>query len=180
MGDLLRCFVGDNIKTWDSIICQAEFAHNRAANLSTSFSQFQVVYGSLPRCLADLARTPDRTRFHGQTCDFVEEFAAIHELVHSNLETSTTKQKSDLVWAVLTKDRFKPGTYNKLKSRKIGPLTIAEKINNNAYRLQLPPHMNIANVFNVKHLVPYVAEDEAENKAENSRSNFFLTSGDMM
>lgn len=198
LGDLIRCLVGDNIKTWDSILCQAEFAHNRAVNRSTCFSPFQVVYGNVPRCPADLALTPDKTRFHGRACDFVEEFAAIHELVHSNLETSSAKYKSDvdahrrdvqfvvgdLVWEVLTKDRFRPGTYNKLKSRKIGPLTIVEKINNNAYRLKLPPDMNIADVFNVKHLVPYVAEDEAEgaaeNEAENSRSNFFLTSGDLM
>ncbi|CAL9241813.1 unnamed protein product [Arabidopsis halleri] len=112
------------------------------------------------------------------------------ENVHSNLEISTAKYKSvadvhrrnvefkvgDLVWAVLTKDRFKPGTYNKLKSRKIGPLEIVEKINNNAYRLKLPPHMHTADVFNVKHLVPFEAEDEDEN----SRANFLLTSGDLM
>lgn len=75
LGDLLRCLVGDNIKTWDYILCQA---HNRAVNRSTCFSPCQVIYGSLPRCPADLALTPDRTRFHGRACDFVEEFTAIH------------------------------------------------------------------------------------------------------
>jgi len=149
-----------------------------------------VVYGLLPRCPADLGISPDRTRFHGRACDFVDDFAAVHEKVHSNLEIATEKYKKaddahrrdvtfnvgDLVWAVLTKDRFKPGTYNKLKSRKIGPLQVLEKINNNAYRLQLPPHMQTADVFNVKHLVPYVASEEAEY----SRTNFLSTPGDLM
>ncbi|KAL1218313.1 hypothetical protein V5N11_022857 [Cardamine amara subsp. amara] len=193
LGDLLRCLVGDHIKSWDLVLCQAEFAHNRAVNRSTGFSPFQVVCGYLPRCPADLALSPDRTRFHGRACDFVEDFAALHEQVHSNLETATRKYKSavdihrrdvqfevgDLVWAVLTKDRFKPCTYNKLKSRKIGPLEIVEKINNNAYRLKLPPHMNTADVFNVKHLVPFIAEDGVDD-TQNLRSNFLLTPGDLM
>lgn len=190
LGDLLRCLVGDNIKSWDYVICQAEFAHNRAVNRSTGFSPFQVVYGFLPRVSLDLGVSPDRTRFHGRACDFVDQFAELHEKVHTNLEASSQKYKAaadvhrqdvqfnvgDLVWAVLTKDRFKPVTYNKLKSRKIVPLEILAKINNNAYRLRLPPHMNTANVFNVKHLVPYVASDVDEN----SGTNFLLTPGDLM
>ena len=65
----------------------------------------------------------------------------------------------DFVWAVLTKDRFPVGEYNKLAARKIGPLEILEKINPNAYRLKLPSHMHTSNVFNVKHLVPYRGEN---------------------
>jgi len=41
-------------------------------------------------------------------------------------------QVGDFVWAVLTKDRFSVGEYNKLSARKIGPLEIIEKINPNA------------------------------------------------
>ncbi|CAE5963235.1 unnamed protein product [Arabidopsis arenosa] len=184
LGDLLRCLVGDNIKSWDRVLCQAEYAHNRAVNRSTGFSPFQVVYGLLPRSPSDLGLNPDRSRFHGRACDLVEEFASIHQQVQTNLEAATSKYKldadnhrrevsfqvGDLVWAVLTKDRFKPGTYNKLKARKIGPLEILEKINNNAYRLQLPPHMNISDVFNVKHLVPYLADESAANSRSNSFS----------
>ncbi|KAG7552856.1 Reverse transcriptase domain [Arabidopsis thaliana x Arabidopsis arenosa] len=181
LGDLLRCLVGDNIRSWDKVLCQAEFAHNHAVNRSTGFSPFKVVYGSSPRGPLDLSVVPDRTRFHGRACDVVEEFTIIHEQVHANLEASTSKYKAaadehrrdvqfqvgDLVWAVLTKDRFPASTYNKLKARKIGPLEVLEKINNNAYRLRLPPHMHTANVFNVKHLFPYVPDDDNENSGTN-------------
>ncbi|XP_042404621.1 uncharacterized protein LOC121994759 [Zingiber officinale] len=47
----------------------------------------------------------------------------------------------DMVWAVLTRDYFPVGEYNKLKDRKIGPLKTLEKIDDNAYRLRLPSHL---------------------------------------
>ena len=74
----------------------------------------------------------------------------------------------DYVWAVLTKDRFSAGEYNKLSARKIGPLEIIEKINPNAYRLKLPSHIRTADIFNVKHFLPYIGDDSDE---ENSRAN---------
>jgi hypothetical protein len=37
------------------------------------------------------------------------------------------------VWAILKKDRFPVGEYNKLAARKLGPIEIIEKINPNAY-----------------------------------------------
>ena len=81
----------------------------------------------------------------------------------------------DFVWAVLTKDRFSVGEYNKLSARKIGPVEVVEKINANAYRLKLPSHIRTTDVFNVKHLIPYRgdnSDDEAVGSM-NSGSNSF-------
>ena len=77
----------------------------------------------------------------------------------------------DLVWAVLTRDRFPAGDYNKLKERKIGPCEVLQKINDNAYRLRLPSHLRTSDVFNVKHLSPYV--EEFDDEAMNSRASSF-------
>jgi hypothetical protein len=73
------------------------------------------------------------------------------------------------VWAILTKDRFPVGEYNKLTARKVGPIEIITKINPNAYRLKLPSHIKTSDVFNVKHLVPFI-EDSSEEDT-NSRTN---------
>ena len=62
------------------------------------------------------------------------------------------------MWAVLTKDRFPVGEYNKLSAKKIGPVEIVEKINFNAYLLKLPSHIRTADLFNVKHLVPFTGD----------------------
>ncbi|PKI45864.1 hypothetical protein CRG98_033744 [Punica granatum] len=74
----------------------------------------------------------------------------------------------DFVWAVLTKDRFSAGHYYKLAARKIGPVEIVEKINSNADRLILPSHIRTADVFNVKHLIPYTGDSKGD---DDSRTN---------
>ncbi|KAF7127578.1 hypothetical protein RHSIM_Rhsim11G0031000 [Rhododendron simsii] len=62
-------------------------------------------------------------------------------------------------------DRFPEGEYNKLKTRKIGPVEVIEKINLNAYRLKLPSHVRTADVFNVKHLVPFRGDSSSDEDA---------------
>ena len=64
------------------------------------------------------------------------------------------------------------GDYNKLSAKKIGPVEIIEKINPNAYRLKLPTHIRTADVFNVKHLIPYFGDSSDDDAIGNLRANF--------
>ncbi|PKI45516.1 hypothetical protein CRG98_034034 [Punica granatum] len=73
-------------------------------------------------------------------------------------------------------DRYPAGEYNKLSTRKIGLVEIVEKINSIAYRLKLPSHIRTADVFNVKHLIPYTSDSSDDN---NSRQ-ILATHGRMM
>ena len=73
------------------------------------------------------------------------------------------------MWPILTKDRFPIGEYNKLAACKIGPVEIVKKINANAYQLKLPSHIRTADVFNIKHLVPFIENSLEEDT--NSRAN---------
>ncbi|KAF8100256.1 hypothetical protein N665_0228s0011 [Sinapis alba] len=132
-------------------------------------------------CLADLATLPDKTRIHGEALDFVTKVQDIHQMASSHLTTSASKFKADadkkqrkllfepgdLVWVVLTKDRLPAGKYNKLKSHKIGPVEVLERVNPNADRVRLPPHHNTANVFNVKHLFPYRGDNDDPDSWSN-------------
>ena len=72
------------------------------------------------------------------------------------------------MWAVLTKERFPVGEYNKLSAKKIGPVEIIEKINRNTYRLKLPSHKRTVDVFNVKHLVLFIGDSSDDS---DSRPN---------
>ena len=67
------------------------------------------------------------------------------------------------MWAFLTKDRFPVGEYNKLSTKKIGPVEIIQKINSNAYRLKLHSHIRTADIFNVKHLVPFTGDSSDDS-----------------
>ena len=98
---------------------------------------------------------PDKTRIHGKAATFVSGLQEVHQAVHDNFLKAASKYKQainkkrqhiefdmgDYVWAVLTKDRFPVGEYNKLSAKKIRPVEIVEKINSNAYRLKLPSHI---------------------------------------
>jgi hypothetical protein len=79
-------------------------------------------------------------------------------------------EEGDFVWAVLTKDRFLVGEYNKLAAHKIGLVEIVKKINPNAYQLKLPSHIKTSDVFNIKHLVPFTGDSLDEDV--NLRVNF--------
>lgn len=72
-----------------------------------------------------------------------------------------------MVWVYLTIERLPLRDYNKLKSKKVGPCEILKRINPNAYKVQLPPHLCTSNVFNVKHLSPYHDDNEAPNLRMN-------------
>ena len=73
----------------------------------------------------------------------------------------------DLVWAYFTRDRMPAHTYIKLKSIKVGPLEVLERINDNAYRLKLPADINTSDVFNVKHLSRYVPANTGSDSGSN-------------
>lgn len=186
LGNLLRCLVGDNLKSWDLKLPQAEFAHNSALNRSTSLSPFEVVYGLIPRGPTDLLPLPTSSNSDRRAADFITDIQRVHGQTKTRLESATVEYKSradthrrhvlfkvgDLVWAVLTKDRFPQHEYNKLAARKIGPVEIVEVINPNAYRLRLPPNLRTSDVFNIKHLFPYLGENATTDEAHyDSRPN---------
>jgi hypothetical protein len=78
-------------------------------------------------------------------------------------------EEGDLMWAILSKDRFLLGEYNKLVARKVGSVDVIKKINPNTYQLKLSSHIKTSDIFNVKHLVPFI-EDSSDVDA-NSRTN---------
>ncbi|PKI43333.1 hypothetical protein CRG98_036313 [Punica granatum] len=183
LGNLLQSLVGEHVKSWDLKLCRVEFAHNHAVNRSTGFSPFQVVYVVVPKGPLDLIPLPNRPKVHGKAPDFVDSLREVHQAVYDHLTAANAGYKQvadkkrrfvefevgDFVWAILTKDRYPTGEYNKLSARKIGPVEVTEKINPNAYRLKLPSHIRTADVFNVKHLIPYIGDslDDDDSRANS-------------
>ena len=69
----------------------------------------------------------------------------------------------DLVWLHLTKGRFPSRRKNKLMPRGDGPFKVLEKVNDNAYKVELPRDMGVSPTFNMGDLTPYLEDDDGED-----------------
>ncbi|RVW97795.1 Retrovirus-related Pol polyprotein from transposon 297 [Vitis vinifera] len=58
LGNLLRCIVRDQLRKWDNVLPQAEFAFNSSTNRTTGYSPFEVAYGLKPKQPVDLIPLP--------------------------------------------------------------------------------------------------------------------------
>jgi hypothetical protein len=58
-------------------------------------------------------------------------------------------EPGDLVWLHLRKERFSELRKSKLMSRVADPFKILAKINDNAYKLELPPEFGVSPSFNI-------------------------------
>ena len=72
----------------------------------------------------------------------------------------------DLVWIHLSKDRFPNKKSQKLSPRADGPFRVLDRINNNAYRLELPGDYGVSATFNISDLSPYVSDDSSEDPSD--------------
>jgi hypothetical protein len=71
----------------------------------------------------------------------------------------------DLVWVHLRKDTLPNLQKFKLMPRAAGAFKVLEKINDNAYKLELPPEFGVSPTFNILDLKPYLGEeDELESR----------------
>jgi hypothetical protein len=67
----------------------------------------------------------------------------------------------DLVWLHLRKDRFPNLHKSKLMPRVDGPFKVIEKINDNAYKLELPANFGtVSPTINIADLKPYFGEED--------------------
>ncbi|KAF3649084.1 hypothetical protein FXO38_17853 [Capsicum annuum] len=76
----------------------------------------------------------------------------------------------DWVWVHLRKDRFPSLRNSKLMPRGDGPFQVLERINDNAYKIDLPPEYQVHNTFNVRDLsqVETVEDGNDPNLRTNS------------
>ena len=58
------------------------------------------------------------------------------------------------------KERFPDLRKSKLMPRAAGPFKILEKINDNAYKLELPQDFGVSPTFNISDLWPYLGEED--------------------
>ena len=170
---LLRSTIGKNMKNWVDCIPFIEFAYNRAQHSATKMSPFEAAYSFNPKTPLDLKPLPpaETISLTGEAkAAYVKE---LHQKVKENLEKRTeqytkhaNKGRKDVVfepgewvWLHMRQERFPNQRSSKLKPRGDGPFQVIERINNNAYRLDLPGELNVSSTFNVTDLSPCFADE---------------------
>ena len=81
LGNLLRCIVRDQLRKWDNVLPQAEFAFNSSTNRTTGYSPFEVAYGLKPKQPVDLIPLPTSIRTSQDVDAFACHIQDIHEKV---------------------------------------------------------------------------------------------------
>jgi hypothetical protein len=170
LGNLLRSLVGDSPRQWDLTLPQAEFAYNRSQSRTTGKNPFEVVYGFNPITPIELTPLPVEKQFNDNADEHAEHIKQVHSHVRTQIENSNKKykervdrhrknvvfKKGDLVWIHLRKTYFPTGRYGKLQPRADGPFRVLERINDNAYKVDLLGEYNVSGTFNVADLSPYI------------------------
>nr|GEW36159.1 RNA-directed DNA polymerase [Tanacetum cinerariifolium] len=183
LGSLLRCLVGDKPKQWDVALPQAEFAYNRSNHSSTGRSPFFNVYGRNPFTPLDLAPMVGDGSVSVEGDERTRQIKDLHAQVHEqiikhNLQYQTHANKhrkhvlfeeGDIVWIHLRRARFPKGRFGKLHPRADGPFPILKKINDNAYKVELPGHCGVSDTFNVADLSPYTSNADFDDDSGSSR-----------
>ncbi|XP_042377669.1 uncharacterized protein LOC121970764, partial [Zingiber officinale] len=74
----------------------------------------------------------------------------------------------DWVWVHMRKERFLTQRKSNLQPRGDGPFQVLERINDNAYKIDLPGEYGVSATFNVADLSPFDVGDEDLNSRTNS------------
>jgi len=75
-----------------------------------------------------------------------------------------TFEPGDFIWVHLRKERFPEKRKSKLLPIGDGPFRVLERINDNAYKIDLPDDYGVSTTFNVADLTPYFGLEESESR----------------
>ncbi|KAH9724552.1 hypothetical protein KPL70_007529 [Citrus sinensis] len=123
---------------------------------ATKFLPFEIIYGFNPLTPLDLLPLPidERASMDGKKkAEFVKQ---LHERTRQHIEKRTEQYA--------TQANKGPQRRSKLLPRGDGPFQVVARINDNAYKLDLPSEYNVSATFNVSDPSPFdVGEDSRTN-----------------
>ena len=146
-----------------------EFAYNCTVHSATKFSSFEIIYSFNPLTPLDLLPLPvsEHVNLDGKKkAKFVKQ---LHERAQLHIERRTKQyikqankghhklvfEPGDWVWLHLRRERFPKQRHSKLQPRGDGPFQVVARVNDNAYKLDLPGEYSVSATFNVSDLVPF-------------------------
>ncbi|XP_073362328.1 uncharacterized protein [Aegilops tauschii subsp. strangulata] len=135
---MLRAVLKKNLKMWEDCLRHVEFAYNRAERSSLDSSK-----------RADFVK-----KLHAQAKENIEKMTEHYAKRVNKTRKKLVFKQGDLVWVHLRKDRFPEQRKCKLQPRGDGPFAVLERVNDNAYKIDLPEEYGVSPTFNVSDLSP--------------------------
>ena len=85
-----------------------------------------------------------------------------------------TFEPGDWVWVHMRKERFPTQRKSKLAPRGDGPFQVIQRINDNAYKIDLLGKYSVSDTFNVADLSPYDAGEDSRSNPFEERGNAIM------
>jgi len=152
----------------DLILPLVKFAYNNAINRSTSKSPFETVHGYSPRTPSNLIPLPPNVQvsqlgvtfpqhmhdMHAKICSLIAMSNDSHKLSADVRRSDISFKVGDFVMAIFVlHDYLNTLTKKKkLHARAMDPYEIINKLESNAYVLDLHDNLGISPIFNVQDL----------------------------
>ena len=161
----LRCTISYQQDDWVDFLPLAEFAYNNTLHASTKVSPFFANYGFHPRFSLSIPASSVNPSAEARARTLQE----VHHDLSLELSISSDRYKDqanrlrsatpafavgDMVW-LLRRHIATTRPCSKLDYKRLGPFRVIERINPVAFRLELPQHFGIHNVFHASLLERY-------------------------
>ena len=162
MEQYLRMFASEKQDNWISLLPTAQFAYNNSIHESTKATPFYVIYGKHPLLLSpskdsrlerEVLSAIDRVqRMHSARAAAKDHLLRAQEYqsrYYDKKHKPEVFHEGDLVLLSTKHINLAHEPSKKLSSKFIGPFRVQNAVGTQAYRLFLPPHYRIHNVFHV-------------------------------
>ena len=169
--NVMRPFVEERPQNWSEYLKALEYAVNTSVNMTTGYSPFFLLYGTHPR---EWMNSRSQTKVYAvqEMVSNMEEALQTaknrYAQAQANMCKFANRKRREVEYEVGTQVLLKTDHIplaalkklpSKLKRRYCGPFTIEEKISPVAYRLRLPQHWKIHDVFHVSRFKDYHRSD---------------------
>ena len=167
--DILRAYYSREPSKWMQYLPLVEYAYNSSYHQSIGMTLFNALYGQ--ECLSPRNFSDPTIRVEALR-QMIEEMEAQTKAIRKDIQAAQDRQKhyadgkrsdrtfheGDKVFLRVRPKRstLSLGKYKKLSPRYCGPYEIQKCVGTQAYRLDLPTHLKVHNVFHVSLLKLYI------------------------
>ena len=186
---MIRHYITPDLMTWDQYLERLEMAYNISKHASTGFTPFFLNHGRNASSLLDVMSKIPKQGSNVDAQDWISSLSLDWKLAHDAISaaqqfqsifanrkiqmTSYDVGQYVLLSVKFLKTHFRARPRHKFQKPYVGPFKVLEKLHDYSYRLDLPPTMNIHNVFYGGLLKPYIGKAKPR-EAESQDQMYFV------